>query len=161
MAHTTIDLRSSELRRGRTLHVIDVENLVGTPYMTADDAGWVMQRYRLEVAPLTGDLAVVACNPGAAFEVKPAWPDALFRVRAGEDGADLALLAELHTGDISRRFARVVIASGDHIFSAAAWTLRSAGVVIAVAVGRGALSSDLRRAASAIYDLHLDVAPAA
>ena len=105
MAHTTIDLRSEELRRGRTLHVIDVENLVGTPHMTA--------------------------------------------------------LAELHTGDIARRFARVVIASGDHIFSAAAWALRGAGVVIAVAVGRGTLSSDLHRAASAIYDLHLDVAPAA
>ena len=159
--HKTIDLRSEELRRGRTLHLIDVENLAGTPYMTADDAGWVMQRYRLEVAPLTGDLAVVACNPGAAFQVKPAWPDALFRVRAGEDGADRALLAELHNGDIARRFARVVIASGDHIFSAAAWALRSAGVVIAVAVGRGALSGDLRRAASAIYDLHLDAVHAA
>lgn len=161
MAHGTIDLRSEELRRGRTLHVLDVENLVGTPFMTADEAGWVMQRYRLEVTPSSGDLAVMACNPQAAFDVRPAWPDALLRVRAGEDGADLALLAELHSSNIARRFARVVIASGDHIFSATAWALRRSGVVVAVAIGRGALAHDLRRAASVIYDLHLDVVPAA
>lgn len=161
MAHRTIDLRNEQLRRGRTLHVIDVENLAGTAWMTAEEAGWVVQRYRAAVGVADNDLGVIGCNPGAAYDVKPAWPDALLRVRAGENGADLALLADLDTADVARRFARVVLASGDHIFATAAWALRRAGVVVAVAVGRGALASDLRRVASAIYDLQLDLAPAA
>lgn len=157
----TIDLRSEELRRGRTLHVIDVENLVGTGCVRAEEAGWVMSRYRAEVGIDPRDLAVVACNPAVAYDVYPAWPEARLRVRHGENGADLALLDEMHPDDIERRFARVIIASGDHIFSTAAWALRRAGVVVAVAVGRGGLAGDLRRAASAIYDLQLDLVPAA
>lgn len=161
MAHRTIDLRDQQLRRGRTLHVIDVENLAGTPYVSVEEAGWVVQRYRSKVGVADGDLGVIGCNPGAAYDVKPAWPDALLRVRRGANGADLALLAELHADEVARRFARVVLATGDHIFSTPAWALRRAGVVVAVAVGRGALASDLRRVAATVYDLQLDLAPAA
>ena len=161
MAHRTIDLRDAQLRSGRTLHVLDVENLAGTPHLTEADAGWVIRRYRAQVGVADNDLSVIACNPKAAYDVRPAWPDALLRTRAGENGADLALLDELYPGDVARRFARVVLATGDHIFSTAAWQLRHAGVVVAVAVGRGALAHDLRRAASSIYDLQLDLEAAA
>jgi hypothetical protein len=56
---------------------------------------------------------------------KLVWPGALIRWGRGPDGADKVLLAEADPTDVARRFDRLVIASGDHIFGALANEVRA------------------------------------
>ena len=130
---------------GRTLHLIDIENLVGKPGFTSDDVAVARARY-LTISPMEeGDQVVIASGRKSAQAAMFGWPGNVCRkVKSGVDGADKALLAILEDESISARFERVVIASGDGIFTIAASKLRTAGVeVFVVARDWDSLSSSL------------------
>ena len=76
------------------------------------------------------------------------WPGPQYLLRSGPDGADLALLAVLQHDHIAARFARVVIASGDHIFAPAVTDLTTSGCSVTIATRRGHLSRTLQLAGS-------------
>lgn len=121
----------------RTLHLVDIENLVGGPGATGDEVVAAFDRYLELAAWRPGDLVYVAANPGLAREF-------VWRVRVecnmhtacGPDGADLALLAHAAPEFVSRRASRLVIGSGDHIFIDRALQSRARGVGVVV-VARG------------------------
>lgn len=135
---------------GRTLHLLDLENLIGDPFADVVHVRWALAHWPqlFRVAP--GDLVVIAANPAMAFEAKQAWPGALVRAKKGKDGADLALLAECEPGWVTGRFARVIVGSGDHIFAPRALELQDAGLVVVCVSRPASLSADLRRAVSLV-----------
>jgi len=129
----------------RVLHVVDVENLVGSPNFTELEAARVHRAYA-EVAPGGRiDQLVLATSHHAAVPAWFGWPATARRlVRSGADGADLALLDVLSKESVEARFEHVVIGSGDGIFAFEAARLQAAGLDVTVVTRRGALSRQLR-----------------
>lgn len=134
----------------RKIHLVDVENLCADARPSAVLVRRVRDCYTTEVAPGADDLVVLACNHGACLEVGLGWPGARLIVRSGPDGADQALLDVLVDENIEGRFAGVVIASGDDIFTEAAARLAGEGLSVLVVSRARALSKRLRLAAQSV-----------
>lgn len=134
----------------RTLHLIDVENLVGACHLSTLQVRTAESAYRQTIQVAEGDHLIVSSSHHNA---KPTWfgwggsPRRL--VRSGPDGADLALLAVIDAEGVSARFGRVVIGSGDGIFTEAAARLQAAGVEVSVVSRKRGLS---RRLCLAVRD---------
>lgn len=135
--------------RGRTLYLVDIENMVGSSAPTCSEVTQVERRIYAAVRPRLGDHAVVAASHHNALAMIYGWTGTAQRkMRSGIDGADLALLeAVTDTSWIAQRYRRVVVASGDHAFTFAVASLRAAGVEVIVIRPDIGLSSALRRAA--------------
>jgi hypothetical protein len=131
---------------GRTLHVIDVENLVGGSRAGAAAVGPALAAYRATVHVATDDHVVLGSGPTLAVAAGLAWPGAQLRVGHGVDGADRALLASVEPGFVAAHYDRVVVASGDHAFAGLIAALRARRVaVVTIARDRLSLSADVRR----------------
>ena len=73
----------------------------------------------------------------------------------GPDGADLALIDSIDVDWATRNFGRVVIGSGDHIFSPLARQLTARGLQVLMVTGGGYCSAELYRACTA----HVTLSP--
>jgi hypothetical protein len=135
---------TTDVRR-RTLHLVDLENLIGDPEADAAVVRAVMAEYLAVSGWRVGDLVTVAVNPGLARRVY--W-DLDFGCNAhtvaGANGADLALLTHAAPEFIERRAGRLVIGSGDHIFVRRELAVRDRGVGVLVVARPGSVSSGRR-----------------
>ncbi len=131
---------------GRTLHLIDIENLAGTALPAADEIRACRAEYEAAFVK-AGDLVVIACSHAAFPVVGWEWPHGRHLVRSGPDGADLALVGVLDHERVSDRFSSVVIGSGDGIFASEAARLASLGVDVTVVSQPRSLARRLRMAA--------------
>ncbi len=135
----TVDVRQ------RTLHLVDLENLVGDPFAEVDEVQRALAEY-LEVSGWQpGDLVSVAVNPGLASRLL--WDldiECTVHTAGGEDGADLALLTHAAPEFVERRAGRLVIGSGDHIFLQRALAVRNRGVGVLVVARPGTVCSGWR-----------------
>jgi hypothetical protein len=130
---------------GRVLHVIDVENLLGGPNFSEEEALRVRRAYEAIAPAGAFDQVILATSHHAALPAWFAWPPAARRlVRSGKDGADLALVAVLENERIENRYEHVVIGSGDGIFAFPAARLQAARCNVTVVARAGALSRQLR-----------------
>jgi hypothetical protein len=126
-------MSTSSLPTDRTLHLVDLENLFGDPRASADAVLAAFDRYREVAEWRDGDLLVVASNPGMAEKVVFDLPQPrVFRSAVGENGADTTLLALADLRHMSRRFARLVVGSGDGIFAPLAREAKDLGMEILV-----------------------------
>jgi hypothetical protein len=96
---------------GRAVHLVDAENLLGTP---APGPGHVLDlarcyARRVGFGPM--DQVVIGCSHRAFTTIGFCWRGPQYLLRSGPDGADLALLAVLAQDHVAARFAAVVIAS--------------------------------------------------
>jgi hypothetical protein len=132
----------------RAVHLVDAENLLGTPAPSPAQVRHLISRYAARVGFGPMDQVIIACSHLAFQTIGFCWPGPQYLLRSGLDGADLALLAVLDTSHIAARFADVVIGSGDHIFAPAVTGLTTAGCWVTVATRRDRLSASLARAAS-------------
>lgn len=96
---------------------------------------------------------VVASNPGliAQFGFTPPVPCSIHAAR-GRDGADRVLLAAAAPEWVARRFARLVIASGDAAFVDLARAVRALGVAVVVVARAEGLAGRLRRAGCSVVE---------
>ena len=141
-----IDLRDHRLPDGRTVHLVDVENLMGGPQSGLMTVAAALDDYDVAAGVRPGDHMVIAGHPTVAFSAGVARPGRCVRAAHGKDGADKALLRDAEVADLARRYDRVVIGSGDGIFAELAVRLRAAGLpVIAVSRPRS-LAAALRLA---------------
>lgn len=147
----------ANIRAARNLHLIDIENLTGTPRPTQADV--VNARLAYEPLIAAGDHVVLACNHGAFLVVEQAWPGVRHIARSGPDGADEALLDVVRHERAADRFTAVWMATGDGGFAETAAQLCSDGVTVTVVVGRGRLSNRLRLATMHLAYLDLDLLP--
>lgn len=131
----------------RRLVVVDVENIAGGAINDCGAVDWV-KRVLMEAVDLTeGDHIVVGTSEYGLCTVGCRWPNVRYVARSGKDGADLALL-EVLDENVENRFNDVVVASGDHIFTAKVSALVEAGVRVTVVGRRGRTSYLLAHAAS-------------
>ena len=131
----------------RSLHLIDIENLTGSPSPSTAEVGWYHIAYEaMHVGPK--DHMVVAYSHHAAPSVRWGWPRGRHLWRSGKDGADLALLEVITQERVEERFKSVVLASGDGIFADAVARLGAQGVDVTVVSRPESLSQSLMLAAS-------------
>lgn len=150
--------RAEYVREGRTLHVVDVENICGGPDQVETMGKESAAAYGRAAGLAPGDHLLVACNPALLFHSADCFPGARLLGAHGPDGADRALLGALADVDwIAARFDRVVIGSGDHCFAPVLTALRARGIMAGVVAREGSISGSLRRAASFIRLLATDV----
>jgi hypothetical protein len=131
----------------RTLHLVDVDNLLGDPGTTDDtEIERTLDAYRAASGYRIGDHVLVATHPGAkhAFAIHEAWPGVSHRWRRGKDGADMVLLDAADEAVRSHRYGRVVIGSGDRIFLEAMDRLRRKDVEVAFVSRRRSLARALQ-----------------
>lgn len=130
----------------RTLHLLDVENLVGGVGAGIEAVAPALAAYRRTVEIGPDDHVVLGTGTELAFAAKAAWPGTLLRIGKGVDGADRALLSTLYPEFIASHYHRLVVGSGDHAFAPLVADLRARRVAVLVVVrDRSALSADLRR----------------
>lgn len=130
--------------RPRTLHLIDLENLVAgqvTPESCA--AAWQEYSRRLDVR--WDDHIIVAVSEKNALTAFLALPGTVQKVVGSNkpDGADLALIDAVELGWAQARFRQVVIASGDHIFTPLVEELSAGGLFVVQAIGGSWTSAEL------------------
>jgi hypothetical protein len=141
--------RAKHLPAGRSLHLVDIENLVGGARAYRCSVADALEQYRTLAGFQEGDHVVIAACSGLAFRAGCLWAGARILVAHGPDGADLALLDEIITPEsIAARFDRVVIGSGDGIFVESISALRRLGISVGVVAPIGGLSAHSYRAAS-------------
>lgn len=130
----------------RGLHLVDLENLLGA-HRDLSTTRWVWQRYAASGVLKPGDQVVVATGPAFAAAAWFALPTIGVRrlVRSGVDGADLALLDETDPRWVARRYGRLVISSGDHVFALLARQAALAGMQVTNVTGYGRPSPTLAR----------------
>ncbi|HET7652560.1 MAG TPA: NYN domain-containing protein [Acidimicrobiales bacterium] len=150
---------------GRTLHLVDIENLAATSRLDRPTAEHTVVAYRRRIAVREGDHVVVAADVHNALPAGLAWgPGVRLRAGFGPDGADTELLDAAADVDwVAAHYSRVVIGSGDHAFAALASALRARGVAVVVVARPGGTSRWLRRAACLVLplDVAVPVTPAA
>ncbi|MGW4638385.1 NYN domain-containing protein [Sphaerisporangium sp. NPDC004334] len=138
------------LRHGRAMHLIDIENLVGSTQPTTFEVEEVMTVYEGLVPAGAMDHRVVAVNHTALLPTGIAFHGVRLLARSGPDGADRALVESAYVERVDRRFERVVIGSGDGYFTGLATWLTEAGLHVTVVSRAGSLS---RRLAAAVSDV--------
>ena len=106
---------------GRTLHLVDIENLLCQPprLVTGDRAVQVFDQYLETAGWRSGDSVMIASNPKLMRRMAFQLTDFPCRMLCawGESAADELLLGAV-PNHVETRYARVVVGSGDHIFSA-------------------------------------------
>jgi hypothetical protein len=146
----------------RTLHLVDLENLLGDPRANASDALAKLDAY-LEVAHWhADDHVILATNPWLmgkiAFDLPV--PVSAHAVH-GHDGADMMLLSLAPPELVVKRYQRLVVGSGDGIFAGRASRVREQGVVVDVVARPDGCSSRLRGFHCSFMPPTVDVALAA
>lgn len=150
-AEFTLTARALGLRTvGRTVHLVDIENLMGGAAFTTEAVARLAVEYRPVADLRPSDLMVLASSHYAASAAWFGWPEARRLLRSGPDGADLALVDVILGEDLYRRFDRVVVASGDGIFANPCAWLQEMGCTVTVVCRPSALS---RRLAFAVRDV--------
>ncbi|MCF4123347.1 hypothetical protein L1785_20475 [Antribacter sp. KLBMP9083] len=148
-----------KLATGRTLHVVDVENLLGTGALTSDAVRYARQVVTRVVPFAETDATVVGVSSSQAMLALSTWHPALRVAHLGHDGADLALLDAL-SDDRVARFSAVTICSGDGIFADRIAAIAAQGIRTTVVAPSGCLSHRLRLAAHTVIEIPVPFHPA-
>lgn len=115
----------------RELHLIDIENELGTGSPEASDIARFRQFYiATNDVPADAHIVIAASSKETLLEASAGWPHARTVYLTGHDGADLALIQVALNENVDKRYGKVVFASGDHIFADAATTLQKLGVCV-------------------------------
>jgi hypothetical protein len=136
---------TTTLTTTRTLHLVDIENLVGDPYATKGEALAAFDRYLETAGYRDGDQVILAANPALIREIAFDLPvPCNVHAARGENGADLILLAQAEPGWVSDRFDRFVVGSGDAAFTDTALAVRDHRTPVVVVSRAASLSGRLQ-----------------
>lgn len=141
--------RAAFVQAGRSLHLVDVENLMGGPELGDTALREALAGYRTSAPVSGGDHVIIGANPQLGVAAKTEWPGARLVVRGGPDGADIALLDAVREVDfIAERYDQIVVGSGDGVFEVVVREFRSRGLAVGVVSLRRGLSYALGASAS-------------
>ena len=131
-------------RRARSeLHLIDVENLMGTPWFTHHAVADLRRTYdAVSGAAHDAHFLVGTSAAGNLLEAGLGWGQGQLVFDRGKDGAERAILAALPIA-AAVRYDLVVIGSGDGVFAEFAAALQAAGVGVRVVSRQRSLSTAL------------------
>ncbi len=124
MAAAVIDQgQTIDVGRLRSLHLVDLENLLADPWARGPQVGHALDEYLDCACFHSGDLVFVAGNPWLMVELAWWQLDSADRIGChrfaarGPHGADLKLLEAAPIAWVARRFDRLVVGSGDGVFA--------------------------------------------
>jgi hypothetical protein len=141
-------MNATAVPAGRTLHLVDLENVLGDPWATGPDVAGAYEATLRAGRHQRGDLVVVAANRWLLAELGLVpHTSCQLLVASGPDGADRALLGWAEPGWIVARFDRLVVASGDGIFAELVRVVGACGRRVDVVRGRGGVAKQLGGAA--------------
>jgi hypothetical protein len=140
----------------RAIHLLDVENLIGTGAPDPAQVRLLRSSYHAQVGIRPLDQVIIGCCHVAFKTVAFCWTGPRYRVRSGPDGADQELLDVIQHEQLAARFTEVIIGSGDGLFAWAAAELAVAGSQVTVVSRRGHLARALEMAAGRRV-IYLDV----
>ena len=147
-------MKNNTFSTNRELHLIDIENELGTGLIKASDVARFRHFYlTANNVPNDSHIVLATSSSQALLETAVGWPGARTVWLPGHDGADRALLEVAYEENIEKRYTKVVIASGDHIFAEAAEALQDLGVRVKV-FARAVFVSVLLRAACNEVELY-------
>ena len=130
----------------RSLHLVDLENLVGDPRAEASAALEVFGEYLDAAHWEAGDHLIVACNPWLMTKIAFDLPTACSKHAAhGRDGADVMLLSLAPPELVVKRYGRLVVGGGDGIFASRAGIVHEHGTAVNVVARPDGCSSRLHR----------------
>jgi len=130
-------------QRASELHLVDVENLLGTPWFTSHAVADLRRVYDSVSSASNRAHYVVGTSAGRNLvEAGLGWGQGQRVFSKGKDGAERAILSEVTLAN-SVRYDRVVIGSGDGIFVDLAASLQAVGVEVRVVSRRRSLSKAL------------------
>ena len=133
----------------RSLHLIDLENLCASGLPTEGLIAKVWRTYRYGVPTSLEDQYIVGSSHLFAMRAWFVLPDQGIqrRARSGKDGGELAILADVDLEHAASRFDRLVIASGDGMFTETAKAARKHGLHVHQVSGLGSCSRTLAASA--------------
>ncbi len=141
---------------GRTLHLVDIENLLSqSPRLAADEhVVQVFWQYLETAGWQSGDSMVIASNPKLMRRMAFQLADFPCRMLCawGESAADQLLLGAV-PNHVETRYARVAVGSGDHIFGALINQLCGPKVQTLVVANPGSISRLLYAGADEVCHL--------
>jgi hypothetical protein len=142
----------------RSLHLIDIENQLGSGHIRAREVSEFFGYYEATVGVGSLDQIVVAVSSCDALLELPRSALRACRLlyKPGHDGADMALQDVILHEDVSARFGTVVCASGDGGFVEAVSQLTARGTRVVIAAPRMSSSRRLRMAAHQTIELDFD-----
>lgn len=150
------------LSKGRSIHLIDIENLCMESNPTEEHVARAKAAYFAKVQPGEHDLFHVSVssknNITAAIY---GWGNAAFSCKEGHDGADILLAELMLDGKLGERFEKVYLASGDGGLAPFASSLINQGVEVEVVAVPDALSYQFRLIGANVSYLWLDLTLAA
>lgn len=137
------DQKNTKKTIQRTVHFIDIENLIGSGLLSAQSVQRTYFLYRQQVSVKPKDVFIVAAGPQNRRAVVEGWPFAYYKFKAGSDGADLALIDFCHDMDVLSTANKVVIGSGDNRFAQIAHLAKMSGLEVSIVTFKGAKSYKL------------------
>lgn len=145
------------IHQGRSIHLIDIENQLGTPFFCAEAVDAWFKDYVRRVDYRTGDLVVVGTSArDTVWEVERSVVPCRKIFRVGVDGADRALQEVMWGEELPTRFDRILCASGDGGFTDVVIALGCLGAHVVVVSRSSCLSKRLRLAATEVITLPED-----
>jgi len=138
-------LSAISICEGICIHLVDVENLVGSGVVSKEAVARLCATYLDDTYASKFDLFLVAAGPQNAVAVREGWKagQTFFQFRKGKDGADLALVSFFENIEDLTKFKGVFVASGDHSLEPVANTCTKQKVPVTVVTGRGEMSRSL------------------
>lgn len=138
----------------RSIHLIDIENLCGTPKLTEQNVEAVKNAYLGKVNPGPLDQYIVTVSTRTnLLPAKLGWSNARVLSKEGKDGADLLIAEELRRLSQRDSYRTIYLASGDGGLADEAETVISQGKALKVVSIRTCLSKKFRRLGAPIMIL--------
>jgi hypothetical protein len=132
---------------GRTIHLIDIENLCGSSRVTPDQVAEARERYEEAIPIVRSDQVIVASSTGNRPSSRLGWPGARLLARDGKNGADDCLAEVIAGGLVTKLFDRAVVASGDGGLAPSVAFMAGEGIYTVVVSQSDRLSRSMRVAA--------------
>lgn len=142
----------------RTVHLIDLENVVGSGHVTELGAQQARAAYLNSGVVAPGDHVIVAVSHHNLLAAGYGWPDARRVVRSGLDGADLAIQEVMASENLHNRFGCCIVVTGDGGFAEVVAAMNRAGLPVGVIAPPGRLSAALKLAAAASREVEFAAA---
>jgi hypothetical protein len=135
----------------RSMHLIDIENQIGSPCCTPGEIRRWFRLYTATVPLKHGDLVIIGVtNIHNRFAVEASGVTARVVHQFGPDGADLALQAVMRDEALEQRFGTIYCASGDGGFTEQVSRLGGGAAEVIVVARPLALARRLQLAAARV-----------
>jgi uncharacterized LabA/DUF88 family protein len=135
---------AKQLASGRTLYIVDIENLVGASSINQSQVAEARKEILEALPPSQRDHFYVASSHHNLAAAAFGWPDSQLEARSGQDGADYLVVRRMIEMYNSDNFEKVVVASGDNSMAPYVEILTDAGIDVTVIARDRHISNSLR-----------------